>query len=261
MHTNLKIHIGTSGWAYREWRGVFYPPQARPDALLRHYVEEFPSVEINGTAYRTPTPQTVASWRSAMREGFLAAVKMSHGVTHRRRLRCTDEELAEFIAAVRALGEHLGPLLIQLPPSLEPDLPLLRDFLHTTRTLMADPAWALVVEFRHRGWLTPAVAQVLTDHRAARCVSDMPECVSTKPIERADPLYIRRHGTAGRYRGSYDDAALRRDAELVAAWAAQGGEAFVFFNNTADASAIADARRLRQMLGAPLERVGGRKGP
>lgn len=257
----MKIHIGTSGWAYREWRGHFYPEQAPPDALLRHYVDEFASVEINGTAYRTPTLQTVASWCSAMPDGFLAAIKMSHGVTHRRRLRCIDEELAEFIAAVRALGEHLGPLLVQLPSSLEPDVHLLRDFLQTTRTLMNDPGWALVVEFRNKGWLTPAIAQTLADHRAVWCLSDMPECITARPMDRSDTLYIRRHGTAGRYRGSYGDVALRRDAELVAAWSARGGEAFVFFNNTADMSAIADARRLRLMLAAPLERVGGRKNP
>jgi uncharacterized protein YecE (DUF72 family) len=244
----MSIHIGTSGWAYREWRGFFYPPKMRPEALLRHYAQEFRSVEINGTAYRTPTPQTVEAWRSALPPGFIAAVKMAHAVTHRRHLRHAQRELVEYFAAVGLLGDRRGPVLVQLPPSLGPDLGLLRDFLQLARAAMADPAWKLVLEFRQPGWISGAVEQLLGDQRATWCLSDIPVNPVDRPTAGADLVYLRRHGTEAGYRGSYGEAALHRDAELIAAWAARGAEVFAFFNNTADGSAIADARRLRRML-------------
>jgi uncharacterized protein YecE (DUF72 family) len=253
------IHIGTSGWAYREWRGTFYPAKLRPEALLRHYALEFSSVEINGTAYRTPAPHTVEAWRSALPPGFIAAVKMAHAVTHRRRLRDAGSELAEFIAVVRLLGERRGPILVQLPPSLGPDLGLLRDFLQQARALMADPAWPLVLEFRQPGWIGAPVERLLDDQRATWCLSDLPVNPIARPTAGAEVVYLRRHGTAAGYRGSYDEPALRRDARLIADRAAAGAGVFAFFNNTADGSAITDARRLRQMLAgaAPVAEAAG----
>jgi uncharacterized protein YecE (DUF72 family) len=244
----MAIFIGTSGWAYREWRGVFYPPRLQPDEQLAHYVTQFTAVEINGTAYRTPDSATVRRWRETMPPGFIAALKLSHGVTHFHRLRETGALLEDFVISARLLGERLGPLLAQLPPGFAPDHACLRDFLAEARAVMADPSWPLVIEFRHPGWIDERTAEILTQAHATWCVADMPVCPVTRPPSDLGVLYLRRHGTAGKYCGSYSDEALLADARLLCAWSGRNADAFAFFNNTADGAAIRDARRLQELV-------------
>lgn len=244
----MAVFIGTSGWAYREWRGVFYPPRLQPDEQLAHYVTQFSAVEINGTAYRTPDGATVRRWRETMPQGFIAALKLSHAITHFHRLREVGALLEDFVISARLLGERLGPLLAQLPPGLAPDHTCLRDFLREARAVMADPSWPLVVEFRHPGWIDERTAAILSEAQATWCVADMPICPVTRPPGPAGVLYLRRHGTAGKYCGSYSDEALLADARQLCAWSERGGDAFAFFNNTADGAAIRDARRLQELV-------------
>lgn len=242
------IHIGTSGWAYHEWRGPFYPLKARSEDLLCLYAEVFACVEITSTAYRTPTVETVARWRRAMPAGFRAAVKMPHMITHRRQLKNIESELTEFITAVRFLEDRRGPVLVQLPPNLRPDHRLLHDFIQLAQGLMADPAWRLVVEIRHPGWISATTERLLEDLHVVWCLADNAGCIIDHPTNGADLVYLRRHGTAGPYHGSYDEADLYRDAELLRATTRHGAEAFVFFNNTADMAAVFNARRLGALL-------------
>ena len=244
----MPISIGTSGWAYREWQGDFYPPGLKAEAQLAHYVTQFNAVEINGTAYRTPSQETVQRWRATMPMGFTAAVKMSHAVTHFHRLRDSGTLLQEFIGSVRFLAGNRGPVLAQLPPGFAPDHVRLRDFLAETRTAMADPNWPLVIEFRHQGWITDRTEHLLIDAHASWCLADMPVCPATRPTAGTPILYLRRHGIDGRYRGSYSDHMLEQDAHLICEWADRGAEVFAFFNNTADRAALHDARRLQKMV-------------
>lgn len=255
IDAGMTIHIGTSGWAYREWRGGFYPPRLKPEEHLAHYVTRFNAVEINGTAYRTPTEETVGRWRDTMPPGFIAAVKLSHAITHARRLHDSVDLLVDFIDSVRHLGDHRGPVLAQLPPGLAPDHVRLRDFLTAARAVMEDESWPLVVEFRHRDWLSERTTEVLARGNATWCVADMPVCPVLEPPSDTNVLYLRRHGTTGRYRGSYDDAALQRDADRLCRWSGRGAQAFAFFNNTADGAAVWDAHRLHERVTACLGRA------
>lgn len=249
----MSISIGTSGWAYREWQGGFYPPGLKAEAQLAHYVTHFTAIEINGTAYRTPTSETVQRWSATMPSGFTAAVKLSHAITHHHRLRDCDTLLEEFISSVRHLGGNRGPVLAQLPPGFAPDHVRLRDFLSLARLAMADPRWPLVIEFRHPDWITDRTERLLDEAHATWCLADMPVCPVTRPTVGASVLYLRRHGTDGRYRGSYSDQALQADADLICAWAAKGRDTFTFFNNTADGAAVHDARRLQGLVAARCE--------
>lgn len=251
----MPISIGTSGWAYREWQGGFYPSGLKTEAQLAHYVLHFNAVEINGTAYRTPSHETVQRWRATMPAGFTAAVKLSHAITHSHRLRDADAQLEEFLARVRDLGDHRGPLLAQLPPGFAPDHVRLRDFLTAARSVMADPQWPLVIEFRHPDWITDRTERLLDDAHATWCLADMNVCPVTRPTSEAAVLYLRRHGSAGIYRGSYDDQVLQQDAELMCAWAAKGVHAYAFFNNTADGAAVHDARRLQYLVAGRCGRL------
>lgn len=244
----MPICIGTSGWAYREWQGFFYPPGLKSEAQLAHYVAHFNAVEINGTAYRTPKHETVQRWSATMPAGFTAAVKLSHAITHYQRLRDSETLLEEFIASVRHLGDKRGPMLAQLPPGFAPDHVRLRDFLAAARSLMEDHQWPLVIEFRHPQWITDHTERLLADAHASWCLADMPVCPVTRPSAGASVLYIRRHGIDGRYHGSYSDQALQQDAEMICEWATKGVPAYAFFNNTADGAAVNDARRLQQLV-------------
>lgn len=251
----MPICIGTSGWAYREWQGGFYPAGLKAEAQLAHYVTHFNAVEINGTAYRTPSHEIMQRWSATMPAGFIAAVKLSHAITHDRRLRDSETLLEEFIASVRHLGDSRGPVLAQLPPGFAPDHVRLRDFLATTRSLMADHQWPLVIEFRHAEWITDHTERVLTDAHASWCLADMPVCRVTRPMAGAPILYLRRHGIDGRYYGSYDDQTLQQDAELICESASKGVPTYAFFNNTADGAAVHDARRLQYLVAGRCGRL------
>lgn len=260
----MAIFIGTSGWAYREWQGRFYPPGLKAEAYLAHYVSHYNALELNGTAYRTPSLATIQRWSATMPSGFTAAVKLSHAITHFQRLRDTEALLKEFIARVRLLGDHRGPVLAQLPPGFAPDHVRLRDFLATARAVMADPQWPLVIEFRHPDWITDRTEAILNDADACWCLADMPVCPVTRSTSGATILYLRRHGTDGKYRGSYDDHALQQDADLLCEWAARGVPTYAFFNNTADGAAVHDARRLQYLVAGRcgrLERMTSKESP
>lgn len=237
--------IGTSGWSYREWRGNLYPPGVRPGDYLAHYATHFPSVEVNATAYGLPPATSVERWCAMVPERFIFAVKASHRMTHHRRLRGCAEDLRAFAAAIAPFGAHLGPVLFQLPPSLEADAGLLGGFFSEARAALG--AQPLVCEFRHPSWYRSEVYAVLQRLDVTCCVHDMPgSAISAPPY--AGLLYLRRHGTAGRYVGAYGRDRLLMDAQLIADTLAAGHSAFAYFNNTADGAAIADVQALLALL-------------
>lgn len=239
------LRIGTSGWSYREWRGGFYPPGTPPGAYLAHYARHFNVVELNATAYGLPKPGYLDRWAAAVPVGFRMAIKAPHLITHIRRLRGCEADLREFLTAIRPLGAIRGPLLFQLPPGLAVDAGLLDAFLDLVRPLAE--GLPLVCEFRNASWYREDVFATLERAGAACCVHDLPGCGLAAP-RTAGLLYLRRHGTAGRYAGSYGRERLQEDARLMAERIADGHEAYAFFNNTMDGSAVSDAALLRSLV-------------
>ena len=124
-----RVWIGTSGWTYQHWRGRFYPPDLSPRRWLEYYAQRFPTVELNSPFYRVPKRRTFEGWRERTPAGFLFAVKASRLITHVRKLRGAEGELRWFLSEAEGLGEKMGPLLFQLPPSLRADPGLLEAFL------------------------------------------------------------------------------------------------------------------------------------
>ena len=124
-----KIRIGTSGWHYDHWIGRFYPEKLRKEQWLEFYAEHFDTVEINNTFYHMPREQTMVNWHDRVPPDFLFAVKASRYITHIKKLRNTAEEIGRFFALVELLGDRLGPVLYQLPPSLRKDLARLDEFI------------------------------------------------------------------------------------------------------------------------------------
>ncbi len=231
----MRILAGTSGWSYVAWRGSFYPPGLPSSRMLTEYAGRLPTVEVNATAYRTPRPEQLAAWRSQAPRGFVFAVKAPQWITHRLRLRGAEGPLARFGAATAELGDALGPVLFQLPPSMRKDLPLLRDFL---ALLPRGGRFA----FQLPGdWVEADVVQALADAGAALCAVDAEER-ATPLVATASFGYLRLR------RPDYDDGAL-------ASWVAEVGarpwtDAFVYFKHEDGALGPRFARRLAELAGA-----------
>src|SRR5918993_3589967 len=125
----MNLYVGTSGYAYKEWKGSFYPDDLAADDMLRYYGERFRAVEINNTFFRMPKPSVLESWAADVPEGFKFVLKASRGITHMKRLKEAGESVAYLLKVAETLNERLGALLFQLPPNMKKDAARLRDFL------------------------------------------------------------------------------------------------------------------------------------
>jgi uncharacterized protein YecE (DUF72 family) len=172
----MRIHVGTSGYNYPEWKGSFYPAGLKAKEMFAFYASRFDTVEINFTFYRMPTVQMASGWRDQAPEGFIYVLKAPRRITHDRRLKDCDEFVDLFAEAARALGPHLGPLLFQLPPSARCDLPRLEAFL-----ALIPPDLRVAFEFRHESWLNDDVFDALEKRGAALCVADLGD--RTTPVK------------------------------------------------------------------------------
>jgi uncharacterized protein YecE (DUF72 family) len=238
--------IGTSGWSYDHWTGVLYPPGLPPRDRLAHYVGAFDTVEVNATFYRWPPPATFASWRRRLPDGFELTVKAPRGLTHARRLFGPEQWLERMTAGLHELAGRRGPLLVQLPPTMERDDERLDWFLGRV------PDWMQpVLEFRHPSWVAEDVFALLERHRAAYCVmsgANLP-CVLRAT---AELVYVRMHGpdAAALYAGSYSAADLAWWAERIREWEGAGRRVYAYFNNDGGGNAVRDATALRALLTA-----------
>lgn len=162
----MKLLAGTSGFAYKEWKGIFYPADIKAAGMLSYYASKFNAVEINNTFYRMPTASVVAGWAEQVPPGFTFVLKAPQKITHFKRLKECDAEVDYFCTVARTLGSHLGPVLIQLPPNFKRDDDRLASFL----SLVPDDL-RLAFEFRNPSWLDDAVYDVLRAHDAALVIA------------------------------------------------------------------------------------------
>jgi uncharacterized protein YecE (DUF72 family) len=288
-----ELRIGTSGWSYPGWRGVFYPPDLPRTQELAFASQAFDSLEINRSFYSLLTPDSCRAWRAATPPGFVFAIKGSSFITHSKKLRDVETALANFFASgPLALGEKLGPVVWQLPSSMRYDEARLDAFLALlprttaaaarlsqkhddrvkrgahTRTAR-DRNLRHALEARHDSFLTPECVRLLRRHQVALAVTDSPHWrYAEEPT--ADFMYVRLHGSTELYRSGYDDRELDHWAERVRAWREgrdpEGArridgrarrrrlDVYVYFDNDAAGHAVTDARRLRERLEEPPAR-------
>jgi uncharacterized protein YecE (DUF72 family) len=217
--TMTRIHVGTSGFNYPEWRGTFYPEDLPAKEMFGYYAARFRTVEINQTFYRMPTPKTTGGWLAQAPPGFTYTLKAPQRITHHQRLKDAGENLQFFCDSARVLGDHLGALLFQLPPNLKADVPRLEAFLsHLPAGLRA------AFEFRHDSWLSDEVYAVLAARQAALCVADFGD--RTTPV-----VPTARHGYFRLRDEGYGRADLERWADAIAAHAASWDDVFVYFKH------------------------------
>jgi uncharacterized protein YecE (DUF72 family) len=176
--TDNRILVGTSGFAYGEWRGIFYPAELPSKRFLSYYAGHFRTTEINNTFYRMPTPQLTQAWYAEVPADFSFTLKLSRKITHFKKLKDVSEEMDWFLASAAYLKEKLGPILVQLPPFFRKDLALLREFLgqFAARARVA-------LEFRHESWFEEEVYQLLREHNSALAVVEREEKETSEAVK------------------------------------------------------------------------------
>jgi uncharacterized protein YecE (DUF72 family) len=239
----MALLVGTSGWQYRDWRGVLYPPGVPQRGWLEYYAGRYATVENNGTFYRLPSPQTFADWRARTPDGFVMAVKASRYLTHVRRLRDPAEPVERLLGAAAGLGDRLGPVLLQLPPDFRADPGALdRCLAEFSRVATARELRVRVaVEFRHDSWWTSEAREVLSRHGAALSWADRLGRPLAPLWRTADWGYLRLHEGRGSPWPRYGEQALRSWVGRLAETWPDRADAFVYFNNDQGGAAVRDA--------------------
>jgi uncharacterized protein YecE (DUF72 family) len=240
-----KVYVGTSGWTYKSWRGIFYPHGLPAKEWLGYYAAHFDTVEVNSSFYRLPRATVVKDWMDKVPEGFRICFKAWRGITHLHRLKNADKAVHAMMEVLGQAHAVAGPLLLQLPPGLKRDEERLDAFL----ALMdrAAEGWMLAVEMRHPSWYTDDVRRMLEAHGATLVVHDMPVAANDMPTA-SGPVYLRYHGPKGDYGGSYGEKRLALDARRIKRWLAEGRDVYAFFNNDRDGFATANAQRLAALI-------------
>jgi uncharacterized protein YecE (DUF72 family) len=239
----VKILIGTSGWHYKHWLGVFYPAGTRASEMFQFYARHFNTVEINNSFYRLPLATTFDVWRDSSPEGFCYAVKASRFITHMKKLKDPESSSEKFFLVAERLEKKLGPILFQLPPRWKVNVERLSEFLAAL-----PKGHTYVVEFRDESWFVAPVYELLRKYNVAFCIHDFADMKVPNEIT-ADFTYIRFHGpTSAKYFGSYSDAELRTWAKRIKDWRRGLKAAYVYFNNDPGGEAVKNALRLKSFL-------------
>jgi uncharacterized protein YecE (DUF72 family) len=229
----MTLWLGTSGWQYRDWRGRFYPHDLPQPRWLEHYAAHFRTVELNNSFYRLPAAETFAGWRKRTPDDFVFVVKASRYLSHIKRLVDPDDSVDLFVTRARELGDKLGPVLLQLPPTF----PAEPERLARTLSRFGRHRIRVAVEFRHRTWFTDTTYDLLRDHGAALVLADRKNHHSPL-VHTADWTFVRFHEGVAHPHPRYGDAALASWVDRLR----DDREAWVFFNNDPGCWAVENAR-------------------
>jgi uncharacterized protein YecE (DUF72 family) len=228
MQNSKRLLAGASGYSFKEWKGVFYPPDMKPDGMLAWYAERLPTVEINNTFYRMPAATMLENWARTTPDGFRFAIKASRRITHIARLKAeTAADSVNYLYRnLGALGAKRGPVLFQLPPQMKKDLPRLAAFLK----ILPENHHA-AFEFRNASWFDDEVYNLLRSAGAALCLSEREDNAPPPLVETAPWGYVRLRLE------SYSEEDLRQWGLKLAAsgWR----ETFVYFMHEPTAPAYA----------------------
>jgi uncharacterized protein YecE (DUF72 family) len=238
----MKIYVGTSGYGYKEWKGIFYPEKISPKEMLRFYSERLGAVEINNTFYHMPTEGVLTSWAEQVPDNFVFALKAPQVITHLKRLRNVDEETGYLFRTLSVLDRKLGPVLFQFPGSFRADYPALKAFLD----LIPDDT-SCAFEFRSPSWLDLKILDLLRERRSSLCVADTDENPADKIISTAPRGYLRLR------RSDYTDADLSQWMERI--FSQKWDRAFVFFKHEEEAKGPEMAMRFRELIDSGVKKI------
>ena len=237
-----KWFIGCSGFAYKEWKEVFYPQGLPQSKWFDYYTQHFNTLELNVTFYRFPTLKSLQAWYDKAPDGFVFSAKVPRWITHYRRFEETERMLGDFYGLLKdGLKEKMGVVLFQLPGQ----------FAYSTEKLhkiiaQLDYSFTNVIEFRNEGWWRKDVMQLLKKNNIGFCGVSFPKLPEDAVINTTMPYY-RFHGVPRLFYSQYSKAFVKKIYEqLVTKKSAK--TIYVYFNNTATQAAINNARYLQTLI-------------
>jgi uncharacterized protein YecE (DUF72 family) len=238
----MKIYIGTSGFGYKEWKGIFYPEKIAPKEMLRFYSEHFNTVEVNNTFYHMPTEGLLPSWAGQVPDNFVFAFKAPQIITHLKRLRNVEEETEYLFRTLSLLDRKLGPVLFQFPKSFQADRPQLEAFLD-----LIPPNNSCAFDFRSPSWHGTEILDLLKERRCSLCLEDTDDNPTREITGTASWGYLRLRRT------EYSEADLSQWLEriLKQKWE----KAFVFFKHEEEALGPQRAIRFQELIDSSLKNL------
>ncbi|MCK5314970.1 MAG: DUF72 domain-containing protein [Anaerolineales bacterium] len=253
-------YLGTMGFSYKDWERVFYPERLSSRNYLRHYSRYFNAVEIDSTFYGTPRLETVRQWAGITPHDFQICVKTPRRITHESMLKDSVEEMREFVRVVSELGEKLGVILIQFPPSFtcQGFFEILEEFLSHLRSSIAEAKdIRFAVEFRHLSWYTIKTAEMLGNYQVCWTATEYPK-LPNKIHKTTDYLYIRwigQHGTYLHHDREVEDkiSQLERWWELIQDNITSIDSIYGFFNNDYSGHAPVTCNKFKSITGLPTK--------
>jgi uncharacterized protein YecE (DUF72 family) len=242
-----RLYVGTSGWIYNDWNGIFYPEGLSSKDRLRYFSRHFKTVEVNYSFYHLPRPETYRNWYDQTPSDFVFAVKSSRFITHIKRLKGVRTAWKRFIENALCLREKLGPILFQFPASFKADsenAKRLEGFLG----FINSPDLRFAFEFRHKSWCEgEGVFKILRKHNAAWVISDSSRYPKFEAVT-ADFIYMRMHGPRALFSSKYEEEELRTVSQKIREWLGEGLDVYSYFNNDFHGYAIQDAKELLRLL-------------
>lgn len=237
------VYLGCAGWSLPREQWLHFPSEG---THLQRYAQRLTAVEINSSFYRPHRRATYEKWAASVPEGFHFSVKLPKTITHQNRLRDCEGLLDEFLDQCAGLGDALGCLLIQLPPSFAFDDALAKDFFASLRTRYEG---SVALEPRHASWKD--AESLLQRERVARVAADpSPLADGAQPSGWLGLQYFRLHGSPRIYYSAYPTDWLERLARQLQSAREKGIASWCIFDNTASGAAVADALQLAQLLDA-----------
>jgi uncharacterized protein YecE (DUF72 family) len=229
-----ELRVGTSGYAYKQWKGSFYPEKLPDKDMLAFYGQQFRTVEINHCFYRMPVESMVARWGEQVPDGFQFALKLNQRITHIQKLRGAAETLKRFLEAASVLQpqDKLGPILVQVPPTFKADAAVLDEFLS-----LRPRAFRFAFEVRHASWHSEETYALLRRHQTALCIAETEDTRAPETLT-TDFAYLRLR------KEEYTPQEISAWRARIDAWLAQGIDVFVYLKHEDEGRAPALARRL-----------------
>ena len=240
------FYVGTSGWSYRHWSGIFYPAEIRPARYLEYYLTRFDCVELNSSFYRLPGDSTVRGWMQRTPESFRFCPKLSRFITHQKRLADSREAMMRFFQIFQEMRTRLGPVLIQLPPGLKYDRELVVDFVNALSE--TGQGYRFAFEVRHSSWIRDEFFQLLSQSGISFVMADSGDRFPYHEVVTSGFVYLRFHGPSKLYASDYDDSLLYPYAEKVHGWLNKGLDVWAFFNNDFGGFAVKNASKIIGMV-------------
>jgi uncharacterized protein YecE (DUF72 family) len=238
----MKVYVGTSGWQYKHWNKKFFPADLPKKEWLPYLASKFLTVEVNTTFYHLARASTFTKWKNETPGDFVFAIKLLHVFTHFRRLKLTKDDLdllKTYVVNAKKLGTKLGPILVQLPPSLGIDLKSLEILLRKLKKQR------VAVEFRHESWFRAETYDLLKKYNAAMVITSSPHWHS-ELRKTAAWVYVRFHGETKLFASNYRHVELKKWARRILDLKPK--EIFCYFNNDANAYAAENAMFLKNLL-------------